>query len=118
MKNNNIPFDKIMEHYTCVRAVMKKGFRSGVVKLDRYFHNLFAEEIENMKVIKKDIERKTLLDNALAKSKDNESSQNDIIDALIEVVTLLVNSQEDTDNALIELASIISEDKYNGKNIL
>lgn len=111
MKKKDIPFDKIMEHYTCVRAVMKKGSRSGVVKLDRYFHNLFAEEIENMKVIKKDIERKTLLDNALAKSKDNESSQNDIIDALIEVVTLLVNSQEDTDNALIELASIISEDK-------
>ena len=111
MKKKNIPFDKIMEHYTCVRAVMKKGSRSGVVKLDRYFNNLFVEEIGHMKVIKKDIERKKLLDDALAKSKDNESSQNDIIDALIEVVTLLVNSQEDTDNALIELASIISEGK-------
>ena len=42
MKNKNIPFDKIMEHYTCVRVVMKKGNRSGVVKLDRYFNNLFS----------------------------------------------------------------------------
>ena len=43
MKKKNIPFDKIMEHYTCVRAVMKKGSRSGVVKLDRYFNDLFAQ---------------------------------------------------------------------------
>ena len=42
MKKKNIPFDKIMEHYTCVRVVMKKGNRSGVVKLDRYFNNLFS----------------------------------------------------------------------------
>ena len=109
MKKKNIPFDKIMEHYTCVRAVMKKGSRSGVVKLDRYFNNLFVEEIGHMKVIKKDIERKKLLDDALAKSKDNESSQNDITEALIEVVKILVDSQADTENALIELANVISE---------
>lgn len=110
MKKKNIPFDKIMEHYTCVRAVMKKGSRSGVVKLDRYFNNLFAEEIGHMKVIKKDIERKKLLDDALAKSKDNESSQNDITEALIEVVKILVDSQADTENALIELANVITEE--------
>ena len=110
MKKKNIPFDKIMEHYTCVRAVMKKGSRSGVVKLDRYFNNLFAEEIGHMKVIKKDIERKKLLDDALAKSKYNESSQNDITEALIEVVKILVDSQADTENALIELANVITEE--------
>ena len=110
MKKKNIPFDKIMEHYTCVRAVMKKGSRSGVVKLDRYFNNLFVEEIGHMKVIKKDIERKKLLDDALAKSKDNESSQNDITEALIEVVKILVDSQADTENALIELANVITEE--------
>lgn len=110
MKKKNIPFDKIMEHYTCVRAVMKKGSRSGVVKLDRYFNNLFAEEIGHMKVIKKDIERKKLLDDALAKSKDNESSQNDITEALIEVVKILVDGQEDTENALIELANVVTEE--------
>lgn len=110
MKKKNIPFDKIMEHYTCVRAVMKKGSRSGVVKLDKYFNNLFAEEIGYMKVIKKDIERKKLLDDALAKSKDNESSQNDITEALIEVVKILVDSQADTENALIELANVITEE--------
>lgn len=110
MKKKNIPFDKIMEHYTCVRAVMKKGSRSGVVKLDRYFNDLFSEEIGHMKVIKKDIERKKLLDDALAKSKDNESSQNDITEALIEVVKILVDSQADTENALIELANVITEE--------
>ena len=110
MKKKNIPFDKIMEHYTCVRAVMKKGSRSGVVKLDRYFNNLFVEEIGHMKVIKKDIERKKLLDDALAKSKSNESSQDDITEALIEVVKILVDSQADTENALIELANVITEE--------
>ena len=109
MKKKGIPFCKIMEHYTCVRAVMKKGNRSGVVKLDKYFNNLFAEEIENMKVVKKDAENKKLLDDALAKSESNESSQKDIIDALIEVVKILVDGQEDTENALIELANVISE---------
>ena len=63
-----------------------------------------------MKVIKKDIERKKLLDDALAKSKDNESSQNDITEALIEVVKILVDSQADTENALIELANVITEE--------
>ena len=88
---------------------MKKGNRSGVVKLDWYFNNLFSEEIENVKVVKKDLERKKLLDDALAKSKSNEPSQDDITEALIEVVKILVDSQADAENALIELANVISE---------
>ena len=62
-----------------------------------------------MKVVKKDLERKKLLDDALAKSKSNESSQDDITEALIEVVKILVDSQADAENALIELANVISE---------
>ena len=62
-----------------------------------------------MKVVKKDLERKKLLDDALAKSKSNEPSQDDITEALIEVVKILVDSQADAENALIELANVISE---------
>ena len=47
MKNKGIPFAAVEEHYRCVRSVMKKGSRSGVVKLDRYFNRLFEEEIKN-----------------------------------------------------------------------
>ena len=64
-----------------------------------------------MKVVKKDLERKKLLDDALAKSKSNESLQDDITEALIEVVKILVDSQADIENALIELANVISEEK-------
>ena len=63
-----------------------------------------------MKVVKKDLERKKLLDDALAKSKSNESLQDDITEALIEVVKILVDSQADTENALIELANVITEE--------
>ena len=79
-------------------------------KLDKYFNDLFSEEIANMKVVKKDLERKKLLDDALAKSKSNESLQDDITEALIEVVKILVDSQADTENALIELANVITEE--------
>lgn len=48
MKNKNIPFERILEHYQSVRSNMKKGTRSGVVKLDKYFNNLFKEEITNV----------------------------------------------------------------------
>lgn len=41
MKRNNVPIEKVTEHYRSVRATMKKGSRSGVVKMDRYFNNLF-----------------------------------------------------------------------------
>ena len=64
-----------------------------------------------MKVVKKDLERKKLLDDALAKSKSNESLQDDITEALIEVVKILVDRQADIENALIELANVISEEK-------
>lgn len=54
MKNANVPIENVLEHYRCVRANMKKGCRSGVVKLDRFFNKLFKEEIMQLK--KKDIE--------------------------------------------------------------
>lgn len=47
MKESKVAFQQVLEHYKCVRAAMKKGNRSGVVKLDRYFNNLFRKEIEN-----------------------------------------------------------------------
>lgn len=47
MKESKIPFCKIMEHYQCVRNTMKKGNRSGVMKLDRYFNKLFRKETES-----------------------------------------------------------------------
>lgn len=46
MKKSKVPFREIMKHYECVRAVMKKGNRSGVVKLDKYFNNLFEKELD------------------------------------------------------------------------
>lgn len=46
MKNKHVPFKRVREHYISVRSTMKKGNRSGVVKLDRYFNNLFKEEIQ------------------------------------------------------------------------
>ena len=46
MKQSAVAFPEILEHYRNVRANMKKGCRSGVVKLDRYFNNLFKEEIK------------------------------------------------------------------------
>lgn len=46
-KSNRIAFDDILNHYQCVRATMKKGSRSGAVKLDKYFNELFKEELKN-----------------------------------------------------------------------
>ena len=45
MKKSKVAFNEILKHYECVRATMKKGSRSGVVKLDKYFDNLFREEL-------------------------------------------------------------------------
>lgn len=47
MKEKGVPMERIEEHYRCVRAHMKHGSRSGVVKLDRYFNNLFYKEKSN-----------------------------------------------------------------------
>lgn len=47
MKKSKVAFQQILEHYKCVRAAMKKGSRSGVVKLDRYFNKLFGKELED-----------------------------------------------------------------------
>jgi hypothetical protein len=55
MKEAGAPFENIQEHYTSVRATMKKGSRSDMMKLDRYFNNLFKEEL--MKIKKNDIEQ-------------------------------------------------------------
>ena len=41
MKAKGVPMERIEEHYRCVRVNMKHGERSGVVKLDRYYNNLF-----------------------------------------------------------------------------
>ena len=41
MKDKGIPFYRIEEHYRCVRANMKKGSRSDLHKLDKYFKELF-----------------------------------------------------------------------------
>lgn len=45
MKKSKVAFNEILKHYECVRVTMKKGSRSGVVKLDKYFDNLFREEL-------------------------------------------------------------------------
>lgn len=45
MKNKGTPFENVLIHYQSVRSSMKKGNRSGVIKLDRYFNNLFKEEL-------------------------------------------------------------------------
>lgn len=45
MKESKVAFEQVFEHYRCVRAAMKKGNRSGVVKLDRYFNRLFRKEL-------------------------------------------------------------------------
>lgn len=45
MKESKVAFKQVLEHYRCVRTAMKKGNRSGVVKLDRYFNRLFRKEL-------------------------------------------------------------------------
>jgi len=47
MKKNGVPFDRVKAHYTSVRGTMKKGCRSGVVKLDAFFNELFREELRH-----------------------------------------------------------------------
>lgn len=47
MKYKGVPIERVLTHYTAVRACMKKGSRSDVVKLDRYFNQLFQEEIQH-----------------------------------------------------------------------
>lgn len=48
MKKSKVAFEDVQIHYECVRATMKKGSRSGVVKLDKYFNDLFKEELTNV----------------------------------------------------------------------
>lgn len=45
MKVKGVPFDKVMEHFTAVMAVYKKGSRSGYIKMWNYFNELFKEEL-------------------------------------------------------------------------
>lgn len=41
MKEKGVPLERVADHYQCVRAVYKKGTRSQMVRLDRYYNNLF-----------------------------------------------------------------------------
>lgn len=45
MKSKGIPFERVAVHYEAVRASLKKGSRSDLVKMDRYFNNLFSKEV-------------------------------------------------------------------------
>lgn len=47
MKRKNVPLERVLEHYQSVRAVMKKGNRSGVMKLDKYVNELFDIKKKN-----------------------------------------------------------------------
>lgn len=42
MKKSGIALERVLEHYQCVRACLKHGSRSDVVKMDRYFNKLFC----------------------------------------------------------------------------
>lgn len=43
MKQNNIPLDRVKEHYNSVRALMRHGNRSDLMQLDRYVRSLWPE---------------------------------------------------------------------------
>lgn len=47
MKKANVPFERVQVHCQSVRAGLKKGNRSGVVKYDNFVKSLFAEEMQN-----------------------------------------------------------------------
>lgn len=47
MKKANVPFERVQVHCQSVRAGLKKGNRSGVVKYDNFVKSLFTEEIQN-----------------------------------------------------------------------
>ena len=40
--SEGVPIDRVMQHYQCVRAGLKKGTRSDLHKMDKYFYNLFG----------------------------------------------------------------------------
>lgn len=42
MKVKEIPIERVEEHYQSVRAYMKKGSRSDLMKLDKYYNSLFG----------------------------------------------------------------------------
>lgn len=41
MKKKNVPIERVEAHYQSVRACLKKGTRSDLMKMDRYVKNLF-----------------------------------------------------------------------------
>ena len=49
MKAKGAPFERVKVHFKAVMAGMKKGSRSGYIKMWKYFNTLFKEEIENDK---------------------------------------------------------------------
>ena len=44
MKKLGVPIERVHMHYQAVRAGLKKGTRSDLVKMDRYFKELFIGE--------------------------------------------------------------------------
>lgn len=42
MKSKGVPIDRVMQHYQCARAGLKKGTRSDLHKMDKYFYDLFG----------------------------------------------------------------------------
>lgn len=43
MKRKGVPLERVKQHYKCIRAIMKKGVRSDLTQLDKYFNKLFGE---------------------------------------------------------------------------
>lgn len=62
-----VPFEDICKHYECVRATLKKGVRSDLIEIDKYFNELFKEEIMDKK--KRDVELDMAVSKALLNSK-------------------------------------------------
>lgn len=42
MRDKGVPAERVQEHYQAVRAGLKKGTRSDLVKMDRFFNKLFG----------------------------------------------------------------------------
>ena len=43
MKALGIPFERVKTHYDSMRSSLKKGSRSDLMKMDRYFKELFYD---------------------------------------------------------------------------
>ena len=43
MKEKGVPLERVADHYQCVRAVYKKGTRSSMMRMDKYYNSLFRQ---------------------------------------------------------------------------